>query len=136
MKTIADIADWSRPAPAELAARGEAGLPVTERVKFGRTAGFTTVEIATLVHIPPRTYARRIAGKAKLDVTEGERAVRLMRLYDRALRVFGGHDRTRAWLQRKLRVLGGRAPLDFAKTEPGAREVENILGRIEHGVFS
>ena len=36
----------------------------------------------------------------------------------------------------KNRALGGATPLDFAKTEPGAREVENVLGRLEHGVFS
>jgi uncharacterized protein (DUF2384 family) len=27
-------------------------------------------------------------------------------------------------------------PLDFAETEAGAREVENVLGRIEYGVYS
>jgi uncharacterized protein (DUF2384 family) len=35
-----------------------------------------------------------------------------------------------------VRALGGRSPLDFAQTEPGAREVENVIGRLEHGVFS
>jgi uncharacterized protein (DUF2384 family) len=29
----------------------------------------------------------------------------------------------------------GECPLDFADTEIGAREVEVLLGRIEHGVF-
>ena len=32
--------------------------------------------------------------------------------------------------------LGDVSPLEYAKTEVGAREVENLLGRIEHGVFS
>jgi uncharacterized protein (DUF2384 family) len=27
-------------------------------------------------------------------------------------------------------------PLDYAETEIGAREVENLLGRIEYGVYS
>jgi uncharacterized protein (DUF2384 family) len=27
-------------------------------------------------------------------------------------------------------------PLEYAETELGAREVEHLLGRIEHGVYS
>jgi uncharacterized protein (DUF2384 family) len=32
--------------------------------------------------------------------------------------------------------LGNVAPIEFAKTELGAREVENLLGRIEYSVYS
>jgi len=32
--------------------------------------------------------------------------------------------------------LAGRTALEFARTEPGARLVEDLLGRIEEGVFS
>ncbi len=62
--------------------------------------------------------------------------MRLLRLYDRAKQIFRTHERTRGWLNRPLRVLGGRTPLDFARTEPGAREVEAVLERFEEGVFS
>jgi putative toxin-antitoxin system antitoxin component (TIGR02293 family) len=136
MKISKTAHDWSAANNAELAMRVEEGLPVLDLVEFGRKVGFTIDELARLVHIPPRTYARRVAARARLSLPEGERAVRIMRLYDQARQVFGDDERTRAWLNRKLRVLGGRTPLDFARTEPGAREVENVLGRIEHGVFS
>jgi len=32
--------------------------------------------------------------------------------------------------------LGGETPLEYAETEVGAREVEDLLGRIEYGVYS
>ncbi len=114
----------------------EEGLPVLDLVAFGRASGFTTEELAKLVHIPPRTYARRVKAKARLDIPEGERAVRIMRLYDRARQFFGTHDNTREWMNSQVPALGGRTPLDMARTEPGAREVENLIGRIEHGMFS
>jgi putative toxin-antitoxin system antitoxin component (TIGR02293 family) len=116
------------------ALRVEEGLPVTELVDFGREAGFTVDELAQLVHIPARTYARRVASKARLSLPEGERAVRVMRLYDLARGLFGTHENTRQWLNAGLTALGGRTPLDFARTEQGAREVENLIGRIEHGI--
>ena len=137
MKKLAHASfDWSSVNNAELAMHVEEGLPVLALAEFGRKVGFTIEELARLVHIPPRTYARRVASKARLNVPEGERAVRIMRLYDRAHQVLGSHERTNAWLNRKLRVLGNRTPLDFARTEPGAREVEAILERYEDGVFS
>jgi putative toxin-antitoxin system antitoxin component (TIGR02293 family) len=121
---------------AAMALRVEEGLPVTDVMAFGRIAGFTIAELARLIHIPPRTYARRIATRARLNIPEGERAVRLMRVYDRAKELFVTHENTRGWFNARLTALGGRTPLDFAQTEPGAREVENLIGRIEHGVYS
>jgi len=119
-----------------MAQRVEEGLPVLEIVQFGKQAGFSTEELARLIQIPPRTYARRVAGKARLKVSEGERAVRLMRLFDRAKQVFGTDENTRGWFNSKLLALGRKTPLEYAQTEPGAREVENIIGRIEDGIFS
>jgi putative toxin-antitoxin system antitoxin component (TIGR02293 family) len=136
------MADTLDPVPsslrtdAEWASVVEEGLPIVDFVRFGRESGYTVEELARLVHIPARTYARRVAAKARLDIPEGERAVRIMRLYDRAKAFFGTHENTREWLNSRLPALGGRTPLDMARTEPGAREVENIIGRIEHGLFS
>ena len=121
---------------AAMAHRVEEGLPVLDVVEFGRQAGFTTDEMARLIRIPPRTYARRIASKSRLKVPEGERAVRIMRLFERAKQIFGTDENTRRWFNAKLLALGRKTPLDYAQTEPGAREVENVIGRIEHGVFS
>jgi putative toxin-antitoxin system antitoxin component (TIGR02293 family) len=121
---------------AEMASRVEEGLPVRDLVAFGRHAGFTNDELANLIHIPPRTYARRVATKSRLKVPEGERAVRLMRLYALAKKVFVTDENTRGWFHGRIRALGGKTPLEFARTEPGAREVEDLIGRIEHGVFS
>ena len=118
----------------QTALRVEEGLPVTDLVHFGREAGFTIDELARLIHIPARTYARRVASNARLNVPEGERAVRLMRLYDRAKQLFVTHENTRQWLNTDLPALGWRTPMDFAQTEPGAREVEAVIERIEEGV--
>lgn len=114
--------------------RVEEGLPVMDVVKFSKQAGFTNDELAKLINIPARTYARRVAGKGRLKVAEGERAARLMRVYDRAKQLFVTEENTLGWFHAKILALGGRTPLEYAQTEPGAREVENVIGRIEHGI--
>ena len=88
--------------------------------------------LASLIQIPTRTLARRKVFK----VDESERILRLGRLYQRTLEVLGTPEEARRWLLRPQKALGNIAPLDFADTEPGAREVEALLGRLEHGVFS
>ncbi len=114
----------------------EEGLPVMEVVRFSKQAGFTNDELARLIQIPLRTYARRVAGKERLKTHEGERAARLMRLFNRAREVFGSDENTRGWFNARVLALGWKTPLEYAQTEPGAREVENIIGRIEHGIVS
>lgn len=121
---------------AAMAQRVEEGLPVVDIVAFGKQAGFTNEELAKLIQIPPRTYARRVASKSRLKVHEGERAVRLMRLFERAKQVFGSDENTRGWFNARILALGRKTPLEYAQTEPGAREVEDIIGRIEHGIVS
>jgi putative toxin-antitoxin system antitoxin component (TIGR02293 family) len=79
-------------------------------------------------------HRRKIQGK--IDKHESEKLVRYQRLLKKAEDVFGGGDSAREWLTNPQAGLGNAVPLDFAKTEIGAREVENLLGRIEYGVYS
>jgi putative toxin-antitoxin system antitoxin component (TIGR02293 family) len=79
-------------------------------------------------------HRRKLQGK--IDKDESEKLVRYQRLLKKAEDVFGGGDSAREWLTHKQIGLGGAVPLDFARTEIGAREVENLLGRIEYGVYS
>ena len=68
---------------------------------------------------------------------ESDRLLRAARVLDRAIALFDG-DRKAAleWLGSPLRALGGESPLDVATTDLGARQVENLIGRLEHGVYS
>ena len=50
--------------------------------------------------------------------------------------VFGDAENAREWLIHPQRGLGNVVPVELAKSEIGAREVENLLGRIEYGVYS
>jgi len=57
-------------------------------------------------------------------------------LFGLALALFEGDPAVAAdWLTRPQPGLGGAVPIDLAKTGLGAREVETLLGRLEHGVF-
>ena len=61
--------------------------------------------------------------------------LRIARLYDRALEVFEEREAAEKWLKEPARGLSEATPLQYAKTELGAQEVERLLIRIEHGIF-
>jgi|SRR5579885_945555 len=98
-------------------------------------SGIPLSEIASLIGLPPRTFARRKAS-GRLTSDESEKLLRISSVFEQALDLFEG-DRTRAlnWLTTPKRALQNETPLQYSKTELGAREVESLIGRLEHGVF-
>ncbi len=96
---------------------------------------FSTEEIETLV-VPKRTLARRIANKELLSLDESDRALRLARLTAEADRVFANTGKTDRWLRKENRALNHRRPLDLISTDVGAKTVEDLLGQIDHGIFT
>jgi putative toxin-antitoxin system antitoxin component (TIGR02293 family) len=91
--------------------------------------------LAKTLHIAVSTLARR-KKSGRLTFEESERLFRIARLYDRTLEVFKDRQMTRKWLKEPAWALGDTPPLEFAETELGAQEVDDLLGRIEHGVFT
>lgn len=120
---------------AELLRKVEAGLPYDAVERFQRNVGLRTEDLARLVQIPVRTLARR-REEGRLTAEESDRLVRASRVYGKALALFEGDlDAARAWLSAPAPALANRAPVEVAATDVGAREVENLIGRLEHGVF-
>lgn len=85
------------------------------------------------LHISPSTYQRRKRG-GRFTADESDRFVRLAGLYGMAEDVLGSKHDASEWVSTPNRSLGGVSPAEFAITETGAREVEDLLGRIAHGV--
>ena len=97
--------------------------------------GYSEEEIFALV-VPKRTLARRKAANEPLTVEETDKALRLERIAMQAERVFGDADKAHRWLRKAKRELKGETPLAYLASEAGARVVEEMLFRIEHGIFA
>ena len=112
------------------------GLPYKAITTLEKESGLTVESIAQVVQVPPRTLARRRKA-GRFEQLESERLLRLGMVFEKALELFEG-DRAAAgrWLRSPIKGLGGQTPLTLTQTELGAREVEDLIGRLEHGVFS
>ncbi|MGE3312117.1 MAG: antitoxin Xre/MbcA/ParS toxin-binding domain-containing protein [Limisphaerales bacterium] len=121
--------------PSRIVHAIELGLPIAELEALRESLGIPLDRLATLLGISKATLHRRRT-QGRLDPAESDRVVRFARLVGRAAEVLDGEENARRWLDSVQQGLGGVAPLDFAVTETGAREVEDLLGRIEFGVYS
>jgi putative toxin-antitoxin system antitoxin component (TIGR02293 family) len=122
--------------PTDLRRRIESGLPYATFIRLQQALALPLPAVAVVVQLPIRTLARRKAA-GRLAPDESERVVRIAGVLAKAQNLFEG-DRAAAlaWLAAPNRALGDERPLDVARTEVGAREVEDLIGRLEHGVFS
>lgn len=112
------------------------GLEFKAAERLRRHLDVSLRELADIVQIAPRTMQRR-RQSGRLHPDESDRVLRTSRLYGQALELFeGDEEAARQWLAQPQRALGGRIPLEVAKTDIGARQVENLIGRLEHGVFT
>lgn len=121
--------------PGETVECIRAGLPMIEFETLQELLGLGAEELAGHLVISRSTLIRRRKSR-RLDAQESDRLLRYARLYARAESTLGDADAAQEWLKSPARALAYESPLHFAETEAGAREVENLLGRIEHGVFS
>jgi putative toxin-antitoxin system antitoxin component (TIGR02293 family) len=114
----------------------EEGLPFRAIDRFRSTSGLTLDRIKQVARISEGSFARR-KQSGRLSPDESERLLRISRIFECATSLYEGDQVTaQEWLETPIPALGDQRPLDLAQTEPGAREVENLIGRIEHGVVS
>lgn len=110
------------------------GLPMMEFRLLQDLLRIPEEELGRYLGISPATLHRR-KKSGHLETPESERIVRFARLFGLSMEVFDTKEAAREWLKTINPGTAGESPLSYADTEYGAREVENLLGRIDHGVF-
>lgn len=111
------------------------GLPIGELEDLRAGLDLPMEKLAARVGLSKTTLHRR-KDAGRLDAGASDRVLRFARLLGKAADVMGSVEAGRQWLGSEQFGLGGAVPLDYAQTEVGAREVENLLTRIDYGVYS
>jgi putative toxin-antitoxin system antitoxin component (TIGR02293 family) len=111
------------------------GFPQSVVEEVRKAAGISLKELGSILDLSPRSLQRR-RREGRLARFESDRLYRLARIVALAKRYLGDADTAMRWLKRPNRALGGKIPLESIDTEPGARAVENILGRVAYGGVS
>ena len=122
--------DWDL---ATAARRVAEGLPTYTLEEVRSKLSLSKREFADVIQISERTLTRRTR-EDTLPPDESDRVYRFSRLIELAAHVLGSEKEAREWMKEENYALGDATPLELARTEPGAGLVEQLLGRIEHGL--
>jgi len=121
--------------PTELIRRIQKGLSFSELKALRDSIDMPFERLAAKLSMSRSTLQRRKVN-GRLSPDESDKVMRFARLLEHATDVFDNIEKARTWLKHPQYGLGGAVPLDYAETEIGAREVDNLLGRIDYGVYS
>ncbi|HYJ79758.1 MAG TPA: antitoxin Xre/MbcA/ParS toxin-binding domain-containing protein [Longimicrobiaceae bacterium] len=110
------------------------GLPVSSVDAVLHSGMLEAAELYALV-APRRTLEHR-RKQETLSPQQSDRLARVVRVFNRAGEALASTEKASRWMRKTNRALSGKRPIDLLETEVGARIVEKVLGRIEHGVYS
>jgi putative toxin-antitoxin system antitoxin component (TIGR02293 family) len=112
-----------------------AGLPYSALESVRETLGLSREEVSELLAVPLRTLVRR-KREHKLRADESDRLFRLARIAAHAVDVLGSKEAAADWLRQPNPALEGVTPITLLDNDAGALRVDELLGRIEYGLYS
>jgi putative toxin-antitoxin system antitoxin component (TIGR02293 family) len=122
--------------PLKLIRKIDGGLEYKYFEQFQKLTQLPVGDAIRLVAITSRTLQRR-KEQGRLEPAESDRLVRASRVFSKALELFEGNtEDAKAWFQTPARALGNEKPIDLARTDVGAREVEALIDRLEQGILT
>ena len=113
----------------------EEGLPFAALETVREALALTRSEVLSVLAVTDRTLIRR-KKEHRLQASESDRLFRLARVAALAFEVLEDVEKARRWLHKPNRALGGEIPLGLLSTDIGAQQVEELLHRIDQGLFS
>ena len=94
-------------------------------------------EVSRAVGVSVRTVQRRSkAPKSRLSQEQSGRTWKFAEILAKATEVFGDQTEAESWLTRPAIALDQRRSADPLSSPAGVEKVEQLLGRLEHGVYT
>ena len=120
---------------AELRPRLRSGLPFASLPAVAASLDLDRGDLSRLLNLPARTLARRKVAR-RLQFDESDRLFRVARVGALAAATLGSWEKAVRWLHQSNRALSGEEPLRELDTDAGSRRVEDLLVRIQYGIYS
>jgi putative toxin-antitoxin system antitoxin component (TIGR02293 family) len=104
--------------------------------RFEKVVPVSRGALADHLQVSERTLLRRLHEDKHFSAAESDRLYRLITLYSHAANVLGSLEAANEWMTSPALALGDQTPLAYATNEAGAKRVEQLLTRIDDGVYS
>ena len=113
----------------------ENGFEASVLERFDKLFPESVSGIRAVLKLSERTLTRR-RSSGRFNADESDRLYRLITLYLQAADVLESAEAADSWMNSPALALGDHTPLEYAQNEAGARQVHDLLVRIDYGVYS
>jgi putative toxin-antitoxin system antitoxin component (TIGR02293 family) len=127
--------EYANPSDFDLLKLARKGISKKSLLALAKKISLTIEEVASVLHISERTL-QRYTPQTLVKTEYADRAIELALLYERGIEVLGSERAFSSWIKSPNFALGGEIPFNLLDTRIGFTMVLDILGRIEHGIFS
>ena len=111
------------------------GISKSDFLSFVAESGLNITEFSSLLPVSKRTI-EKVKDHDLLSPQVSDRLLSLISLYQFGYQVLGDKDAFKTWLMTPILALSSKRPVDFLNNETGISLVRDLLGRLEHGVYS
>lgn len=112
-----------------------AGISKSDFLAIVAETGLNLTEFSALLPVSKRTI-EKTKNNELLSPQVTDRVLQIASLYNHGSRILGGNPRFQEWLNSPILALGSKKPITFINNDTGISMISDILGRIEHGVYS
>ncbi|MEM8969920.1 MAG: antitoxin Xre/MbcA/ParS toxin-binding domain-containing protein [Bacteroidota bacterium] len=112
------------------------GLPIQALKQLQKKLQIGNRAISALVGMSESTLQRRYRSSSRLSEIESQTVLQLAELWSQGMEVFEDENDLRTWLTSEIPALGGQTPLALLATPLGRSHVQEVLLRLEWGIYS
>lgn len=115
---------------------GSEGIPKSSVDQLANYLGVSRKSMAEdILDLSVKTLERKSPAD-KLDKRTSSHALEIAKIMQHAYVVFEDEEKVKQWINRENKALNGMKPLQLFDTLTGLNMVNDVLGRIEEGVYS
>jgi|SRR5690606_3778460 len=103
---------------------------------FRQNFGVSLSQVASILDTSEPTLYRRLKTNQKLPKNDAVKLLEVTDLFLYGEEVFGSRTDFFKWMELPNTALGGLKPMELTEVPEGLSKVADLLGRIEHGVYS
>lgn len=119
--------------PAARYLKASEGISKSDFLVIVTNTGLNLTEFSSLLPVSRRTI-EKAKDKDLLSPAVSDRVLQIGALYQHGSQVLGSSFKE--WLNSPLISLGSKKPIEFINNDTGISMINDLLGRIEHGVYS
>lgn len=121
--------------PAARYEKAQTGISKLDFLDIVAMTGMNLTEFSEFLPVSKRTL-EKIKADELISAPVSDRVLQIAALFQHGTEVLGSTDVFKSWLQTELMSLANKKPIDYMDNGTGLSIIHDLLGRIEHGVYS